>query len=54
MANCHDAANIGVKPTAKSCGATGACHTGTVHPARRRHTTLASTACTVATPARAT
>ena len=48
MAGCHDATKQGVKPTAKGCGAAGDCHTGAVHPAEAtKHTTLASSACTV-------
>ena len=45
-AGCHDAANLDKRPTAKSCGATGACHTSDAHDPTA-HTTLASSACTV-------
>ena len=44
MADCHDVANTGIKPTAKSCGTGGDCHTTDPHNLSV-HTTTSSSEC---------
>ncbi len=46
ISGCHNYSAQGLKPTAKTCGTTGACHTGAVHAGEAAaHTTLASSVC---------